>query len=859
MITYVKGEHDVLSNFYLNQLSYEDYTYPSAEHLYQCIKCDHHQDYELLHKIKQVSDAKAAKIMSKRLKTNKSWENQKPLVMAEILKLKFIQCKDFRDKLTSTSGYINHNVPDEFWGTGRKGKGKNVFGLLLAALRLGVALEYISQPHSRKVCGRGVNVSGIPMCTIMWTRFIEASGPFIPNHFVPLLNKQPGMEPDVVNVADNSDAESVTDIRDAEPVIDVRDAEPVADISDADVSSYADLAFDINSTTRSDNLVEENLCSFIDASDSQNIHPLSNGCLQNSFLETTEVINLLSTFSEAESHDAIPQGTKNDVFFMLRNGNNITNRSNGKKSDFSDDCGVWDKNKGSTPKQFYQQTSNGLRIIFKRDEAYCLVKRVNKKRIYVPIEPQPTPETVFELSRSYAALKKDSNYKKRVSWLAQGAKESVAVVEYLGQFPGLAPHGNSKSGELYLRTPASVMTEMSDMLRKDRPLNVYNKLTNKCEVTSGPSNRKQVHDKNYNDKKKQRIQDLGHSVSRGNIADHINEIDKMLAGNKDTIVRSIIREKGKAPCLILYSDSQLEDLKHMCCSGLSIVGVDKTFNLCDMHVTVTCYKQIAVVMEKTKEPPIFMGPIYIHDNSDFDIFSNFFNHLRVKLIDADTEQLFFGTDEEAGLVKSIKTAFPESGHILCIRHLKGLVHSDDDICFDVKCEQIEDRTKELSASFHRYFATRVARTIRDLWEGTTPPGYFDKGWTNNNSESLNHVLKSAINWQSKPLLDLIVIIEEIVETQFKDLQRALVSRGQYRVADSHKHFEITATSWVNKTVQERERLTKRFKSYIPPDKRVITSTDGMMNVIKPRALGKKIGQRKRKINERTTTFKKKKD
>ncbi|CAC5400573.1 unnamed protein product [Mytilus coruscus] len=361
----------------------------------------------------------------------------------------------------------------------------------------------------------------------------------------------------------------------------------------------------------------------------------------------------------------------------------------------------------------------------------------------------------------------------------------------------------------------------------------------------------------------------------------------MLAGNKDTIVRSIIREKGKAPCLILYSDSQLEDLKHMCCSGLSIVGVDKTFNLCDMHVTVTCYKQIAVVMEKTKEPPIFMGPIYIHDNSDFDIFSNFFNHLRVKLIDADTEQLFFGTDEEAGLVKSIKTAFPESGHILCIRHLKGnikqkmiddgidkkdresvldsifgdqgLVHSDDDICFDVKCEQIEDRTKELSASFHRYFATRVARTIRDLWEGTTPPGYFDKGWTNNNSESLNHVLKSAINWQSKPLLDLIVIIEEIVETQFKDLQRALVSRGQYRVADSHKHFEITATSWVNKTVQERERLTKRFKSYIPPDKRVITSTDGMMNVIKPRALGKKIGQRKRKINERTTTFKKKKD
>jgi hypothetical protein len=33
---------------------------------------------------------------------------------------------------------------------------------------------------------------------------------------------------------------------------------------------------------------------------------------------------------------------------------------------------------------------------------------------------------------------------------------------------------------------------------------------------------------------------------------------------------------------------------------------------------------------------------------------------------------------------------------------------------------------------------------------------------------------------------------------------------------------------------------------------------GAMTVLKPRSLGKKIGQRKRKINERTTTFKKKK-
>ena len=50
----------------------------------------------------------------------------------------------------------------------------------------------------------------------------------------------------------------------------------------------------------------------------------------------------------------------------------------------------------------------------------------------------------------------------------------------------------------------------------------------------------------------------------------------MLA-DKNSIVKSIIRDNGKAPCIILYNDDQLEDLKTLCCSGQSIVGIDKNF------------------------------------------------------------------------------------------------------------------------------------------------------------------------------------------------------------------------------------------------------------------------------------------
>lgn len=46
----------------------------------------------------------------------------------------------------------------------------------------------------------------------------------------------------------------------------------------------------------------------------------------------------------------------------------------------------------------------------------------------------------------------------------------------------------------------------------------------------------------------------------------------------------------------------------------------------------------------------------------------------------------------------------------------------------------------------------------------------DRPWTNNKT-SLNHVLKQAIDWKSKPLLELINILTYLIEAQFKDMQK----------------------------------------------------------------------------------------
>ena len=377
--------------------------------------------------------------------------------------------------------------------------------------------EFASEPYSHKVCGRGVNISEVPVCTIMWTSCALPQGPnLIPNHFVPLFMRTTPQTPEVIRI----------------------DEETNSTISDAEETTFIPC-----SDSRESDQDDEHLCPYFEDS-SDDIHPLSNGCLDGGFLEIEDIMKQLTTFTYDEAHDTIPNGEKNNVFFVVKNNTNADKRQRGIRSNFSDDCGVYNSAKGSTPKTYLTADTEGkLKVIYKKGDSFCYSKKVKGKKTFVPFENQPTLDSVHELTRNYSTLKKDSSFKRRVSWLGDS---HIALVEYFGIFPGLSPHGNAKEETEYIGTPANVMSDMSNMLKCDNPLNVYNKLTLEHDVLSGPSSRRQVYDKKYKDQKKQRKEEIGHYISRGNIADHISEIDKMLA-DSNSIVKSIVRDHGKAP------------------------------------------------------------------------------------------------------------------------------------------------------------------------------------------------------------------------------------------------------------------------------------------------------------------------
>ena len=84
-------------------------------------------------------------------------------------------------------------------------------------------------------------------------------------------------------------------------------------------------------------------------SDLPNIHDKLQGTLDNRFLDAGSVCSLL--LNNKEGLPKIPGGLKENKYFILDNSSNKNKKGskNSKSSTFSDDCGVWDRDAGTSP------------------------------------------------------------------------------------------------------------------------------------------------------------------------------------------------------------------------------------------------------------------------------------------------------------------------------------------------------------------------------------------------------------------------------------------------------------------------------------------------------------------------------
>ena len=72
----------------------------------------------------------------------------------------------------------------------------------------------------------------------------------------------------------------------------------------------------------------------------------------------------------------------------------------------------------------------------------------------------------------------------------------------------------------------------------------------------------------------------------------------------------------------------------------AVLGVGKTFNFGSFHANDTTYKSMSIKNRQTRDHPIFIGPIFLHGDSDAHTFLLLFQHLAGKLPSADSPPTF---------------------------------------------------------------------------------------------------------------------------------------------------------------------------------------------------------------------------
>jgi len=352
---------------------------------------------------------------------------------------------------------------------------------------------------------------------------------------------------------------------------------------------------------------------------------------------------------------------------------NAKARLNGHRSNYEDDCGAWDAAKGKTTKFPYITCPGGeFKRIFLRNDVYCTERVIDGVRTYVPYDPQPDETDIVVVCRYYCAQKGNLAYRKRVSWLtdASTCEHAVALVEYVGEPAAVAPaHGNSKLGTRpYIRTPAATLERVATSVNSASCKVVYDDCVHDMDVLDAPRDTRVVRNKKYNERVKTRNNNNNNAFN-ATFADEVQNVCSLVT--HDDFVQSVTLTHARVPCIVLYSNRQLSDLKAFCFHKQegSVWSVDKTYNLGHVYVTVTVYRNLALQRNGTGTTPTFIGPLFIHGNSDFCTFASFFGHVAARVVDCDFRQLRVGSDGETSIRKAIEFSFTGASLVACTRHI----------------------------------------------------------------------------------------------------------------------------------------------------------------------------------------------
>ena len=100
----------------------------------------------------------------------------------------------------------------------------------------------------------------------------------------------------------------------------------------------------------------------------------------------------------------------------------------------------------------------------------------------------------------------------------------------------------------------------------------------------------------------------------------------LLSKQQSTSILKTITISKSAHFLFVYDKRQLTDIEKFCCdnqNNASILAIDTTFNLCDLWITDTTYRNQRLINPISKKNPVYLGPIMFRFTKEDGSFNRF--------------------------------------------------------------------------------------------------------------------------------------------------------------------------------------------------------------------------------------------
>ena len=485
-----------------------------------------------------------------------------------------------------------------------------------------------------------------------------------------------------------------------------------------------------------------------------------------------------------------------------------------------DDCGVWKQTKTAT---------NHLKVTFDEDGMVKSVKTTQSKS-----------KKSYTLIRRHYTCKSSPDLSRHISTLTNphGKVEVYQFVQY--RFSGsehpvdVKPHGNSrKHAKPYKRTCPSTLKDLEEEVKLYPPKRAAFKVEQKrggifnvtCE---GDLPRDASQASRIKCKRVPCIPSRSTDPLQGLVVKF-----KEQSGQRNQFVQAI--QLVPDPTIVLFNDMQINDIEQFCThqGKTSVLGIDVTFNLGPFYVTVCTYQNLKVISDSGNHP-VMVGPTLIHSSKDRSNFSVLFNEVIKRKPSLATTLKVYGTDGEQAITNAASEAFPFAVHLRCANHLKdnisdhlrkmllpdamikdilrdifgttfekGLIHAiarEFDAKLNVLKKQWEvlEKQHDIPApKIFRWFQLHVAPIIRDNMnaELLQSVGVEGEKYTQNNSESVNAIIKRYVSFQKQDVLQFVNDLEECVQEQQNEANKAILGLGRWSLASNYGDGRVNVGNW----------------------------------------------------------------